>query len=367
MSGGARRRDRAFDRLLGGAFAALERGLVPTPLVRAGIRAVCARRLRDEAAGGVEAEAARRAALMEVLATAPIATATPAANRQHYEVPTSFYQLVLGPRRKYSSAYWPPGVDDLGAAEEAMLELTARRARLGPDQDILDLGCGWGALTLWAAARWPTSRITALSSSRTQRAFIEATARARGLTNITIVTGDVSEVAPTGTFDRVVSVEMFEHLRNHAAVLARVASWMRPDASLFVHVFAHRRFTYLYEDQGPSDWMAREFFTGGIMPSIELLPGFQDHVRVRERWVLDGRHYARTARAWYDNLMARQDEVRACLAVDLGAAAAGRQLHRWRVFFLACEELFGYRDGQEWVVAHYRFDRRDADRRPDPR
>ena len=296
--------------------------------------------------------AARQAALRATLAAAPIAIATDAANAQHYEVPAAFYGHVLGPHRKYSSGYWPADARTLADAEAAMLTLTAARAGLADGQDILDLGCGWGALALWAAARYPRARVVGLSNSHGQRAYIEATARARGLTNLRIVTGDINTVAAPGQFDRVVSVEMFEHVRNHGALLARVAGWMRPDARLFVHVFAHRALTYLYEDRDATDWMAREFFTGGIMPSVDLLPALAGPLRLDDAWRLDGTHYARTAEAWLTNLDAARAEVVPILG---GGADGARRFQRWRVFFLACAELFGYADGGEWLVAHYRF------------
>jgi cyclopropane-fatty-acyl-phospholipid synthase len=308
---------------------------------------VCARRLRDCERGGALAAGARQRAFVDELRQSPIAVATEAANAQHYEVPAPFFGLVLGPHRKYSSGYWPDGVTTLGQAEAAMLELTAQRAGLADGQHILDLGCGWGAFALWAAARFPGSRITALSNSFGQRAHVEAEAAARGLRNLTLVTGDVRSLDLPGGYDRIVSVEMFEHMRNYRALLARIAGWLAPGGALFVHVFAHRRWAYPYEDAGPSDWMAREFFTGGLMPSVPLFLHFQDHLRVAQQWVLPGTHYARTAEAWHDNLLARRAEV---------TAIVGRRgFHRWRLFFLACAELFAYRGGDEWVVAHHRF------------
>ena len=235
------------------------------------------------------------------------------------------------------------------AAETAMLGLTAERAGLADGQAVLDLGCGWGSLTLWAAARFSHSRFTAISNSRSQRDFIAAQARLRGLANVTVETADVRTLElPAGRFDRVVSIEMFEHMRNYQALLRRIAGWLRPDGALFVHVFAHRQYAYPFEDAGASDWMAREFFTGGLMPSVRLLHHFQDDLQIAGEWQLDGTHYARTAEAWYGNLMAHRAEV-----IDLLGARA--RFERWRVFFLACAELFGYRDGREWLVAHYRF------------
>jgi cyclopropane-fatty-acyl-phospholipid synthase len=262
---------------------------------------------------------------------------------------------VLGPHLKYSSCYWPSGVATLGEAEAAMLALTAERAGLADGQDVLDLGCGWGALSLWAAARYPASRIVAVSNSASQRAYIEGEARARGLANLVVRTADVRALElPVASFDRVVSVEMFEHMRNYAALLARIATWLRPDGALFVHVFAHRQYAYPFEDAGTSDWMAREFFTGGIMPSAQLLHYFQDDLRIVDEWHLAGTHYAKTAECWYENLMARERDVMTVLTAAYGADAR-RRFQRWRVFFLACAELFGYREGTEWLVAHYRF------------
>jgi cyclopropane-fatty-acyl-phospholipid synthase len=333
--------------------AAIDRGVVPTAALRAGIRAVCRQRLRDERRGGPAAIAARQAALITALRAAPIAIATAAANAQHYEVPAAFYALVLGPHRKYSSGLWPATARTLADAERAMLEVTAARAGLADGQRILDLGCGWGALALWAAAAYPRAEIVGLSNSHSQRAYIEGQAAARGLTNLRVITGDVNHVAPPGRFDRVVSVEMFEHVRNHAALCARITDWLAPDGRLFVHVFAHRALAYLYDDRGPTDWMAREFFTGGIMPSMALLP---DGVRAAGRRGSLAASTAPTTRAPREAWLANLDAHAAEAIEVLGGGALGRQrYHRWRVFFLACAELFGFRDGSEWLVAHYRF------------
>ncbi len=326
----------------------VESGLVPEPLLRAAIRGVCAMRLRDEARrppGYAEA-------LIAELGRSEIAIETDAARAQHYEVPPAFFQRVLGPYLKYSSAYWPAGVEALGAAEAAMLSLTAERAGLADGQAVLDLGCGWGSLTLWAAARYPRSRFTAVSHAHAQRVFIEDQARLRGLTNVTVRTADVRTLElPPGAFDRVVSIEMFEHMRNYATLLRRIAGWLAPGGALFVHVFAHHTHAYPFEDAGASDWMAREFFTGGLMPSARLLHHFAADLKITDEWQLAGTHYARTAEAWYENLMAHRGELTALVGGRAG-------LQRWRVFFLACAELFGYRGGSEWIVAHYRFGHR---------
>ncbi|CAN5696411.1 cyclopropane-fatty-acyl-phospholipid synthase family protein [soil metagenome] len=332
----------------------VDSGLVPEPVLRAGIRAVCALRLRQERRT-VEDEQARHEQLVAQLKSSEIAIETAAANAQHYEVPPALFAAVLGAQLKYSSCYWPPGVNTLDAAETAMLELTAERAELAEGQDVLDLGCGWGSFSLWAAARYPRSRFTAVSNSRPQRAYIEAQAVARGVTNLHVITADVRALLlPARAFDRVVSIEMFEHMRNYELLLRRISDWLRPDGRLFVHVFAHRHHAYPFDDAGHSDWMAREFFTGGLMPSAQLLHHFQSDLQLAAEWHLSGTHYARTAEAWYDNLMAKHAEVEAILEGAYGTDAAHR-FQRWRVFFLACAELFGYRGGREWIVAHYRF------------
>ena len=321
----------------------VDSGRVPELVLRAGIRAVCALRLRQER----RRDPGYLQRLVGELRGSDIAIETAAANAQHYEVPAAFFVRVLGPHLKYSSCYWPTGVDTLGAAETAMLGLTAERAGLTDGQRVLDLGCGWGSFTLWAAARYPHSAFTAISNSGSQRDYITAQARARGLANVTVRTADVRTLElPAGEFDRVVSIEMFEHMRNYQVLLRRIAGWLRPGGALFVHVFAHRQHAYPFEDAGASDWMAREFFTGGIMPSARLLHHFQDDLQIASEWQLDGTHYARTAEAWYENLMAHRAEI----TEMLGDPA---KLQRWRVFFLACAELFGYRGGHEWIVAHY--------------
>ncbi len=334
----------------------IESGLLPDPLLRWGIRRICAARLREEAAGGIAAQQERRRLLLAQLDAGPIAICTEVANAQHYEVPAEFFRHVLGRHMKYSCGYWPPGVRTLDESEEAMLSLTAARARIAGGQHILELGCGWGSLTLFLAERFPDCRITAVSNSRSQKEFIDARARQRGLENVRVITADMNTFDPGAQFDRIVSIEMFEHMRNYHELFARTARWMRPGALLFVHIFAHARFAYPYEVRGPDDWMARYFFTGGMMPSEDLLPAFDRDVRCMERWRLDGTHYQRTAEAWLARMDANSHLIRPVLARTYGEADVQRWWTRWRLFFLACAELWGYRQGSEWIVCHYLFE-----------
>ncbi len=331
-----------------------EKGLAPDFLIRRGIRALLAQRLRDERIDDPEAQSERYRALLQELAESAIAIETDAANEQHYEVPAAFYQQVLGQRLKYSSALWPPGVDNLDDAEAVMLDQTCRNAGLADAQDILELGCGWGSLTLWMASQYPDSRITAVSNSVSQRKHIEGRARELGLGNVKVITCDVNELALDEQFDRVVSVEMFEHVRNYRQLLERIAAWMKPDARLFVHIFCHRFLAYPFEVQGEDNWMGRYFFTGGLMPAADTLLHFADDVVVERRWLYSGEHYARTARAWLDNLDRRRREVRTVMQEAYGDDAALWQ-QRWRIFFMACEELFGFESGRQWLVGHFRF------------
>ena len=345
----------ASDRPADGVLGLAERGLVPDVLLRAGIRRMCEARLRDEHADDPDAAARRNAALIAELRESPVAIHTDAANRQHYELPPGFFTRCLGPRLKYSGCYYPTGNETLAQAEEAMLALYGERAELADGQEILELGCGWGSLTLWMARHYPNARITAVSNSAPQRAFIEAQCRERGFANVRVITCDVNRLElPASNFDRCVSVEMFEHMRNYATLLGRIGSWLRPGGALFVHIFCHRTLLYPFETAGDDNWMGRHFFTGGLMPAADTLLWFQDTLRIDERWLLDGTHYERTANHWLANQDARRDEVMAILREAYGDAAK-LWFQRWRMFWMACAELFGYDHGREWMVAHYRF------------
>lgn len=341
--------------MIQGVFELVERGWIPDPLIRIGIRRLLEARLAQSHEDDPEARRESVEALLREMASSPLAVVPEKANEQHYEVPADFFLEVLGQHLKYSSCLFPEGVRDLGAAEAAMLELTCQRAELIDGQDVLELGCGWGSLSLWMAEKYPASRIVSVSNSASQREFIEARAVERRLKNLEVITSDINDFTIDRRFDRVVSVEMFEHLRNWPELFRRIDSWLRPDGRLFFHVFCHRDHAYLFETEGAGNWMGRYFFTGGMMPSDSLPLYCQERLLLERHWRVDGTHYQRTSRAWLDNLDARRERVEEIFSRVYGPRQARRWIQRWRLFFMACEELFGYRGGNEWWVAHYRF------------
>jgi cyclopropane-fatty-acyl-phospholipid synthase len=330
--------------------AALGRGLLPDPVLRLGSRWGAAARERQGSRGGVVARDERLRALVERMSSGPVAEVPDKANEQHYELPSEFIGLLLGPRRKYSGCLWDDGVTSLAEAEEAMLALTCARADVRDGQRILDLGCGWGSLSLWLAERYPNAEVVGVSNSSSQRAHIESQAAARGFENLTVVTADVNDFKPQGEFDRVMSIEMFEHMRNWKELLRRISTWLKADGKAFVHVFSHRDFPYLFE----STWAAERFFTAGLMPSHELILRFQDDLRVSESWPVPGTHYAKTLQAWLSQLDARSDEaIEIFRRTGQSEREAKRTLGAWRLFLLSTDEIWAYRDGQRWLVSHY--------------
>lgn len=336
----------------------VEQGYVPDSVIRAGIRRLIKERLGEIAAGDAASAMGIASDFVDGLRGAPLALVPEKANEQHYEVPAAFFARALGRHRKYSSCWWPQGVTTLDDAEAAALAATCERAGLANGQDVLELGCGWGSLTLWMAQHYPASRITAVSNSHSQRAYIEGEIARLGLTNVRIITCDINAFETPGRYDRIVSVEMFEHLRNWQEAFRRVRFWLRPEGRFFMHVFVHRLTPYAFVARDDGDWMSRFFFSGGMMPSDDMALRLQDDLRCVRQWRWDGTHYERTANAWLANMDARRADIDPILAATYGAAQADLWRMRWRIFFMSCAELFGYEQGQQWWVSHYLFEPR---------
>ncbi len=333
----------------------LENNRIPDFLIRKGIRSLLKQRLSEEKKATPDLQQAHLMELIKELKASPIAVNTADANEQHYEVPTAFYQYCLGPHLKYSSGYWNDGVADIETSERDMLEITCQRADLQPNQNVLELGCGWGSLSLFMSAKFPSSTFTVVSNSRTQKEYIDQTAQERGITNLTVITMDMNVFDVDDTFDRVVSVEMFEHMRNYELLMRKVASKLKPDGKLFVHIFTHKDFAYKFEVKDETDWMSKYFFTGGIMPSDDLLFYFNDDLKVIDHWHVSGMHYHKTSEAWLQRMDANKAAIMPLFEETYGKDQALKWWVFWRIFFMSCAELWGFNNGEEWIVSHYLF------------
>lgn len=335
-----------------------EQGRLPDAVVKYGIRKLLLQRIQELPADRSTQLQQYTSGLVSELKASPIALETKAANQQHYEVPAQFFRLSLGKHLKYSSAYYDEGAKELDQAEEQMLALTAERAEIHDGMKIMDLGCGWGSFSLWAAARFPGCTFTSVSNSNSQRAYIESQATARGLKNIEVITADMNTFDVDETFDRIVSVEMFEHMRNYEKLMAKTSGWLKPGGKLFVHIFCHKTTPYYFETDGDDNWMGAYFFTGGIMPSNHLLLYFQDHMAIEQHWVVNGTNYQKTSLAWLENTDKHKNEIIDLFEKTYGTGKGKLWYQRWRIFYLSCAELFGFREGKEWWVSHYLFKKR---------
>ena len=334
-----------------------EKGIIPDSFIRQGIVRNCENRLNNENVSNTEKVSSRKQSWIQQMKESPVALVPEKANEQHYEVPPAFFEKVLGKHLKYSSGYWPDGVNSLDDSEESMLELSFKRAQLKDGDSILELGCGWGSLTCYMASKLPNSKITAVSNSKDQKEHILNRCKNQGLGNIEVITADMNDFETENNYDRVVSIEMFEHMRNYKKLLSKISSWLNDGGKLFIHIFTHQSVVYPFENQGEADWMAREFFSGGMMPSHDLLLHFQDDLIIEDVWRMSGTHYEKTSLAWVNKMDANKDSVMKIFSETYGDDAK-LWFQRWRIFFMSCEKLFGYNNGSEWGVSHYRFSKR---------
>ena len=334
-----------------------EKGIIPDYFIRQGIVRNCENRLNNENVSNTEKVSTKKQSWIQQMKESPIALVPEKANEQHYEVPPAFFENVLGKHLKYSSGYWPDGVNSLDDSEESMLELSFERAQLADGDSILELGCGWGSLTCYMASKLPNSKITAVSNSKDQKEHILNRCKNQGLDNIEVITADMNDFGTENKYDRVVSIEMFEHMRNYKKLLSKISSWLHDDGKLFIHIFTHQSVVYPFENQGEADWMAREFFSGGMMPSHDLLLHFQDDLIIDDVWSMSGTHYEKTSLAWVNKMDANKDSIMKIFSKTYGDDAK-LWFQRWRIFFMSCEKLFGYNNGSDWGVSHYRFSKR---------
>tara|TARA_B110000003_G_scaffold268991_1_gene299362 strand:- start:755 stop:1789 length:1035 start_codon:yes stop_codon:yes gene_type:complete len=334
-----------------------EKGILPDFFIRLGISKLCGQRLTDANDLSLKAREEKHQKWVDILMESPIALVPEKANEQHYEVPPRLFELVLGAKLKYSSGYWPQGTSTLDDSEVEMLKLTSKRAALSDGQEVLELGCGWGSLTFHMALTYPNSKITAVSNSNDQRQFIEKKCDELKIKNIKVITADMNDFSSEKTFDRVVSIEMFEHMRNYDELLKRVSEWLKKDGKLFVHIFSHKEIAYPFEDKGEGDWMAREFFSGGQMPSHKLLTCFSSRMKIEKDWRVEGTHYEKTSLAWLNKMDENKKEVLKLFEKTYGKNQASTWFQRWRIFFMSCEVLFGFNKGSEWGVSHYLFEK----------
>ena len=335
----------------------VEQGYVPDAIVRKGIRRLLKQRLDEIHAGDAEVSVESKQLFIEAMKQSPIALSPEKANEQHYEVPAEFYEHVLGEYKKYSCCYWDETTKDLTQAEANALRNTCNHAELNDGQNILELGCGWGSLTLWMAQHYPSSQITAVSNSHSQKAFILNRAEKLELTNIQVITCDMNDFNTTEKFDRVVSVEMFEHMRNWEQLYKKVSLWLNENGKFFMHVFSHHQVPYSFDVNDSSDWMSEHFFTGGMMPCDDLPLYFQQDLKISRSWTWGGNHYAKTSNAWLENMDKNKQILMPIFKITYGNEQATIWWMRWRLFFMACAELFAYDDGQQWHVMHYLFNK----------
>ena len=332
-----------------------EKGILPDTLIRLGIRNLCRKRLDWGIKIGHQALEEHHHFWVEKLKQSPIALVPEKANEQHYEVPPDFFEQVLGKHLKYSSGYWPNGIDTLDQSEKAMLDITCERADLKDGMNILELGSGWGSLTCFMAKLLPNATITTVSNSENQGIYIQNRCRKSKIKNIKVITADMNDFKTVDVFDRAVSVEMFEHMRNYQELLRRIHSFLKPEGKLFVHIFSHKFLVYPFEDNGPGDWMSREFFSGGLMPSHRLLLHFQKDLNIEKVWRISGTHYSQTSWAWLDKMDQHKAYIIDIFSKTYGYKNAKIWWQRWRIFFMSCAELFGINHGNEWGVSHYLF------------
>ena len=332
-----------------------EKGILPDFMIRIGIRKLSKVRLDFAQNCSPEEVEQKHQDWVDLMKKSPIALVPEKANEQHYEVPPEFFEIVLGPNLKYSSGYWPVGVNTLAESEAVMLKLSCDRADINDGQSILELGCGWGSLTCYMAKNFPNSQITAVSNSKDQKIFIENRCKEDGINNILVITQDMNDFNTDSQFDRVVSIEMFEHMRNYKKLLKKVSSFLHENGKLFIHIFSHEFLVYPFENNSEGDWMAREFFSGGMMPSHQLLLYFQDDLKIEATWRLSGTHYEKTSLAWLKNMDDNRSSILKIFEKTYGKENAGVWFQRWRIFYMSCEKLFGYNSGKEWGVSHYRF------------